>query len=75
MKLKSLKINDRIQPINEPHPAGGYLVVGVDLVGPMLVGPCVVVDWDGRGMETFRRVRASELESWELMIPTSETET
>ncbi len=76
MNLKSLHLGDRIRPINEDQqPAGGYEVVGVDMVGPMLVGPCVVVDWSERGMQTFRRVKASELDSWELMLDTSETET
>ena len=71
LKLKDLRVGvDHIRPINEPHPAGGYLVVGVDLVGPMLVGPCVVVDWDGRGMEPYGHVKAGQLETWELIPPT-----
>ena len=57
----------------ESQPAGGYEVVGVDMVGPQRIGPCVTLDWEGRFAATgqgFRRVKASELETWELILPT-----
>ena len=75
MQLKSLHLGDHIRTINEDQqPAGGYEVVGVDLVGQQLIGPCVVVDWEGRGLEPFGRVKAGQLDDWELMIPQTEGE-
>lgn len=73
MKLTDLKLGDRIQDRDAIwQPAGGFRVVGIDAVGPMLGGPCCRVDWPERGIEPFRVVRASELEHWEFVIQKEE---
>jgi hypothetical protein len=69
MKLIDLKIGDRMQDRDAlAQPAGGFKVVGIDIVGPYKGGPCCYVDWPERGMEPFGVVRASELEHWEFVI-------
>ena len=68
MKLTDLQIGDRIQDRDATgQPAGGFVVIGTDDVGPQKGGPCCHVDWPERGLEPFRVVRASELENWEFV--------
>lgn len=68
MTIDEVRIGDRIiDPKAKASPANGYEVIGIDRVGNKKYGPCVVCDWDTRGVAEFAIVKASELVSYRFV--------
>jgi len=66
MNFASVSIGDMIRPCDPGEPAIEYEIVGIDDVGHPKIGPCVLLDWAGRGIQPFRRLKVNVLGNWQV---------